>query len=249
MKKFFAYSVMSLALVVGLLLYSCQGTKTVAKAPKDALEKSLLWKVSGPDIQDSYLFGTIHILPQKDFALSEATKQAFGEAANIVLELDMDDPSLQMEMMQYAMMPDGITLKDHLSTEEYAKLDAWLQKSANVKLEMVHGMQPLLLTSLIMKEYLGEAPASYELSLVQMAKEQEKEILGLETVKEQMSAITDYGVDNQVRDLKDMIAQPEKYRDAFNQLVAAYKANDPDGLYQFMQSQMPGNSMNVSLIE
>ncbi|MEL7341092.1 MAG: TraB/GumN family protein, partial [Bacteroidota bacterium] len=172
----------------------------------------------------------------------------FGEAAKIVLELDMDDPSLQMEMMQYAMMPDGKTLKDYLNEEEYAKLDAWIQGSAGVKLEMVHGMQPLLLTSLIMKEYLGEDPASYELSLVQMAKEQQKDIMGLESVKEQMSAITDYGIDNQVRDLKDMIAQPDTYREAFNQLVDAYKANDPDGLYQFIQSQMPGNSMNTNLI-
>ncbi len=243
----------SFVLILGLLLFACNTSKSVAnskgKDASDPLEKSLLWKVSGPDIQDSYLFGTIHVLPQSKFKLQTGVEEAFASADKIILELDMDDPSLQMEMMQYAKMPDGQNLEQLLTEEEYDQLDRWIQKSAGVKLQMVHTMQPLLLTSLILSEYIDGPPASYELSFVQMAKAQEKEVLGLETVAEQMGAIGEYGVENQVRDLKQMLSDPESVKTGFTQLVEAYQSEDADGIYDYMQSQMTGNGMNASLLE
>ncbi|MEL7534156.1 MAG: TraB/GumN family protein, partial [Bacteroidota bacterium] len=221
---------------------------SITKAKTESLEKSLLWKVSGPDIKDSYLFGTIHILPQSQFKLQTGVEEAFAAADKIILELDMDDPGLQMEMMKYAMMPDGQNLQQLLTKEEYEQLDSWIQKSAGIKLQMVHSMQPLLLTSLIISEYLDGPPASYEGSFVKMATAQEKEVLGLETVKEQLNAISEYGIENQVRDLKKMLEDPESVRTGFTQLLEAYQSEDADGIYDYMQTQMTGSGMNASLL-
>lgn len=242
----------SFVLIFGLLLFACKTSKPVSsldsKANSTPLEKSLLWKVSGPDIKESYLFGTIHILPQSQFKLQTGVEEAFAAADKIILELDMDDPSIQVEMMQYASMPDGQNLSQLLTEEEYAQLDKWIQKSSGVKLEMVHTLQPLLLTALIIGEYLEGPPASYEGSFVQMAKAQDKEVLGLETVKEQMGAISEYGIENQIRDLKKMLAEPETVRTGFEQLLATYQSQDADGIYEYMNSEMAGNGMNASLI-
>lgn len=240
-------------LILGLLLFACKSTKTIAesstKGEQESLEKSLLWKINGPDIKESYLFGTIHILPESEFALQKGVEEAFAEAEKVILELDMDDPSLQVEMMQYAKMPDGQTLDKMLTETEYEQLDKWVQKSSGVKLQVVHNLQPILLTALIIGEYLDGPPASYEGTFIQMAQAQKKEILGLETVAEQMGAISEYGIESQVKDMKQMLADPEQYREGFLQLLAMYKTQDPDGLYHLIEAQMNGGAMNASLLE
>ncbi|MFK7925265.1 MAG: TraB/GumN family protein [Bacteroidia bacterium] len=243
----------SLVLIFSLLLFACKTNKTVTesttKTNQKSLEKSLLWKINGPNIKESYLFGTIHILPESEFALQKGVEEAFAGAEKIILELDMDDPSLQVEMMQYAKMPDGQTLDKLLTEAEYAQLDKWIQKSAGVKLQMVQNLQPILLTALIIGEYLDGPPASYEGSFISMAQAQKKEILGLESVSEQMGAIAEYGIESQVNDMKKMLAAPEVYRESFTQLLAMYKTQDPDGLYDLIETQMSGATMSASLLE
>lgn len=63
-------------------------------------ENSLLWKISGNGITTSYLMGTFHMMPNKDFEVKEKVKKAFEASEQIVLELDMDDPSMMTQMQQ-----------------------------------------------------------------------------------------------------------------------------------------------------
>jgi len=73
------------------------------------LEKVLLWKISGNGLtQPSYLFGTIHATC--DATLDAATLKALEETKQLYLEIDMDDPMLQMQMMQGMMMKNGVTI-------------------------------------------------------------------------------------------------------------------------------------------
>jgi len=62
---------------------------------------TLLWEISGNGLQQpSYLFGTIHMICKEDFHISEIVKQKFNSSKQVYLELDMDDPQLQVTMMQ-----------------------------------------------------------------------------------------------------------------------------------------------------
>ena len=66
------------------------------------LEKSLLWKISGNGLkQDSFLYGTIHITC--DASLDKNTLNALEKTEQLCLELDMDDKSMQMQMMKQQM--------------------------------------------------------------------------------------------------------------------------------------------------
>jgi len=53
-------------------------------------EQTLLYKIEGKGIHNSYLFGTLHLLPKKDFLLTEKVKKAFDQSEQVVLELDMN---------------------------------------------------------------------------------------------------------------------------------------------------------------
>ncbi len=86
------------------------------------LEKSLLWKISGNGLkQDSYLFGTIHITC--DANLDANTIKALGATEQLYLELDMDDKSMQMQMMKHMMMKDGAKLSTLLNADDFKIVD------------------------------------------------------------------------------------------------------------------------------
>ena len=86
------------------------------------LENSLLWKVEKDGEKPSYLFGTIHVLPQADFELDENVKKAFSESEELIMEMDLTDPTLQAIMFLGMNMADGMTLDKLLSKEDYDAL-------------------------------------------------------------------------------------------------------------------------------
>src|SRR5690606_39521701 len=68
---------------------------------QDIKEKSLLWEISGKGLsQPSYLFGTVHIACQGEVEMRPELQNAFDKTEQLILELDMDEPSLMTKMMQ-----------------------------------------------------------------------------------------------------------------------------------------------------
>lgn len=63
------------------------------------LENSTLWKISGNGLEKpSYLFGTIHITC--DATLNDNVKKALDETSQVVLEIDIDDPTMQSKAVK-----------------------------------------------------------------------------------------------------------------------------------------------------
>jgi uncharacterized protein YbaP (TraB family) len=70
------------------------------------LKSSTLWKIDGKGLeQASYLFGTIHLTC--DASLDDKIIIALEETDQLVMELDMDDPEMQMQMMEQMFMKNG----------------------------------------------------------------------------------------------------------------------------------------------
>ena len=54
-------------------------------------QAQLLYKIEGKDLQKpSYIYGTIHIMPKKQFAISEAITTALKECESLVMEVDIN---------------------------------------------------------------------------------------------------------------------------------------------------------------
>lgn len=211
------------------------------------VSSTLLWKVEGPEIKTSYLFGTIHMLPQKDFELKEKVSTAFDKAEQLVLELDMDEPGLQMEMMQMAPMKDGSTLKKLMTETEYKQLDTVLTKSVGAGVQMFDNMKPFIVSSMIIPSLMGGQIASFEGTFIGMAKEKKIEILGLETVARQMSMFDEIPYKDQVEDMIEMINEKEKTQNLFNEMLTLYKNEDFEGLYK-MTGEYVDNAEELGLM-
>ncbi len=208
-----------------------------------AQETSLLWKISGNEMKDSYLFGTIHLLCQDDFYLPEYAKDALASTEQLVLELDFDDPAMYTEIQKYIMMEEGQSLATMLTEDEMTELKSFFTERMGMPADNLMNVKPFMLMSMIMPVILECPPASYEQTLVSLAKTNKQEVLGLETVKEQMDAIDSFSNDEMADMLIDYIVDIDDLKSEFGDMVAAYKKQDPDLLLEFMNEQVAESGM------
>lgn len=174
-------------------------------APNIPTEKALLWQISHSDLTDtSYLYGTIHMIPEESYFLTESTRTAFDRSSTIAFEIDteaMMNPTALMGLMGKMNMTDGSTLKSLLSEDDY-KIVADHFEKMGLPMGFLGRIKPMFLTVLAGQSgeggsegfdpsqgfnMLGEGIKSYELEFTEMAKTAERPITGLETAEFQMS--------------------------------------------------------------
>ncbi len=197
---------------------------------------SLLWKIEGAGIKTSYLYGTIHLLPQDDFAIKEKVIKAFNSTEQVVLEIDMDDPSMQMKIMKNASMKDGLTLDKLLSEEDYQVVSEEIKSIMGIGLEPFNTFKPFMIYSMLITKLIEGPPASYELTFVKMAQENEMEVLGLELVEDQLAVFDRIPYEEQAKDIIEMVRNQEKTRKEFAALVEAYNKEDIEHMQQVIES-------------
>ncbi len=193
-------------------------------------EKSLLWEISGKGLKKpSYIFGTIHLICKPDFVWSDKMTKAFDGTEKVCLEMDLDDMNVMMEVSTGLMDKSGKKLSSYFSESDYTRLKAYMKDSVGMDISMFEMMKPVALqTMMVTKSTSCDDAASYEDSLMKVAKTQGKELLGLESAKDQLDALESIPVDTviagimEVVDGKDNGGGEAEYR----KLVAAYRDQD-----------------------
>ena len=209
-------------LIISLLVF-------IANAQE--MNNTILWKIEGDSIKTSYVFGTIHMLPKKDFKIKDKVKKAFQESDIVTLELDMDDPSFMKNFIKYSYLSEGETIKSYMDESEYEMMDIFLKKKLKLSMTQFSKAKPFLLMSSILTTFVGEQLASYELTLINMGKESGKEIKGLETFASQIAAIDSQSYEEQIDGLIVMLKDYENISNSFKELVDLYKTEDIQALY------------------
>jgi len=198
------------------------------------LEKSLLWKISGNGLKnESYLFGTIHITC--DASLDENTLDALKKTDQLYLELDMDEKSMQMQMMKYMMMKDGTKLSTLLSEEDFKTVDAFLKKNINMSAKMFDNFKPFMITTMLYPKMLDCPFQSVESELMKITKEQNEEVFGLETVADQMQVFDNIAYQIQAEELVKMAKNDlQKDKAEFAKMMEIYNSKDIEGMLKMM---------------
>ena len=216
-------------LIVALLT---AGLFTVAHAE----DKALLYQVSGKDLaQPSYLYGTFHLVCPADLKITDTIQKALAETKQLYLEIDFDDPSLQSNMLQGMMLGGGKTLKDYMKADDFTLLDAYLKRNLGNGLGQLGGLQPIALLSAMYITLMKCQPASYDLTFAELAGKGGKEVLGLETIQEQLAVLGKVPIEQQLEGLVEMARRPDEAGKELSDLIAAYKAQDLDLLMKLMR--------------
>ena len=199
-------------------------------------DKSLLYEISGNGLsQPSYLYGTIHVICKDDFVMTEATKQKFSETQQVYLEIDMDDPKMMPDMMKSMYMTDGSTIKSLLSEPDYQKVSQFFKDTLKMNIATMDKLKPFVLGSMTVTKLLSCPTQSYEETFMKMAKTENKEILGLETVQDQFSAMDKMGMKKQAdMMLVKLVDDWADGKQKFKQLITDYKNQDVEALLEVM---------------
>tara|TARA_R110002111_G_scaffold79274_3_gene125586 strand:- start:7763 stop:8626 length:864 start_codon:yes stop_codon:yes gene_type:complete len=198
------------------------------------LENSTLWKIEGNGLEKpSYIFGTIHITC--DATIEDDVKKALDETSQVVLEIDMDDPSMQTKMMGGMYMKDGKKISDLVSKEDYAIIDSLITNEVGMPLKMVENIKPFFLIAMLYPKMLDCPMQSFEQELMAVATEQKEDINGLETIEDQMKVFDDIPYEDQVADLlKTAKDNLQKDRDMFTKMLDIYKDENIEALIAMM---------------
>lgn len=207
--------------LLSILVIAITTTTTSLLAQK--LENSTLWKIEGSGLNKaSYLFGTIHITC--DATLENDVIQALDETKQIVLEIDMDDPDMQDKMMKGMYMKDGKTLKSIVNDEDYQAIDSLFISKMGISVKMIENVKPFFLTSMLYPKFIDCPMESFEAELMKVAKEQNEEIFGLETIDDQINVFEVIPYEDQVKDLVRTAKDNMAYDKAnFAKLLSIYK--------------------------
>ncbi len=205
------------------------------------LEKALLWKIEKEGIEDdSYLFGTIHMIDRDDYFLPPGTETAIQSAEQMVFEIDMDDMQnmgAQMGMISKAFMKNGTSLKDLLSDEEYEIVKNHF-KEKGLPLMMLERIKPMFLSAMVdidMSDFsMGGKDGSivsYEMEFYEKAQKNNMEVEGLETMEYQMSIFDSIPYESQADMLVESITS-EATDEMMDALVESYKNQDIESLVE-----------------
>ncbi len=223
-----------LALIFALSSFT-NSVEDVKKEPN-----TLLWKISGNGLQkSSYLFGTIHIICSEDYFVPKGFDEALQEAQQIALEIDMDDPNLMTSMQQLSVMPSGMHLKKLLSEEEYNIVAQFFIDSLGIpkqQFEMMGVIKPMILSSMTVQKVITcSTTKTYETEIVTKATEMKKEVVGVESIKDQFDAFDKTSFKEQAKMLYDGIVKFNEGKEVFNKLMAAYKSQSVDDTYAMIK--------------
>lgn len=158
----------------------------------------LLWSINGPGVaNESYLFGTIHIIPEEDYFLPKGLVSSLNDADEVIFEIDprqMSDPGMLMGLLTKINMRGDTTLEDLLPKEQYDEVESYFSQMG-VPFFLFKRMKPLFLSAMVGQDMealkngggLGSGGSkSYELELTELAEAGGKTIGGLETMEFQL---------------------------------------------------------------
>ncbi|HRP88803.1 MAG TPA: TraB/GumN family protein [Edaphocola sp.] len=223
-------------------IYAKEKVKVKKEVRQD--EKSLLWKVSGNGLKaPSYVFGTIHIICQDDYFWTPVMDAALKDAQKVCLEMKMDDPGLQMKVAGGLMNMNGKKLNEYFTESEYKNLENYFkEKVAMLPVSALPMMKPVFVYTLMSTNMFScENTKSYETEIMEKAKGDDKEILGLESAEEQLGFLTSMNEDSVVMTIKKMMTINPEANDSINhqfvEMINAYKAQDLNGITKSLEMQ------------
>jgi uncharacterized protein YbaP (TraB family) len=214
-----------------------------AQQDKDApLANSLLWEITGKGLEKpSYVFGTIHMIDREHYFLTDAAKEAFDKVYNVTFEIDMEemtDLGTLMPLMMKAFMRGDTTLRDLLSEEKYTLVSNHFQE-IGLPMMFVERIKPMFLSALASGDMSDPTAqqdiVSYEMELMEMAQDKEKEIMGLETAEYQMSMFDSIPYRVQADMLVASIQDQSGGSEQMERMIELYTTQNIEGMQSLME--------------
>lgn len=198
-----------------------------------------MWQVTG-ESNRMFLLGSVHLLRAKDHPLPEAIHAAYDEADVLIMEMDMDDVDpieAQSLITELGLIQDGDTLSNVMGPGAWREAED-LASRIDIPLAMLASSKPWLAAILVeqlMLTRIGFDPAlGIESHLAAKAAEDNKDIHGLETIRQQLEFLDNMSLDSQRALLLQSLEESLDLEEIMDDLIHAWRHGDVD----FMEANM-----------
>ncbi len=204
------------------------------------IQNSLLWEISGKQLESkSYLMGTIHMI-EKDFELPEKVWDKFNQCQALVLEVNLNlSLKEQLAFINQVNLPKDKSLKDYMEEKDYNRLIAYLADSLELKnrqINQIKNMKPVFSQTLLIKQKMDNADA-IDIRFFRRAKKKSMEIKGLETIQFQMDLMNSINMEEQVKWFMEFVDKPQETDSLFFAMIDAYKSEDINRLAHIISDE------------
>ena len=225
-----------------------------AVLPSDA---QLLYKISGNGLKkDSYIMGTFHLADGTFIDKVPGAVEAINNTDQVCGELVMSvtsNPDSVALLTQKQLLPDGKTIKDVLTPEQFAKLDKYAEKVLGAPLSnpmlfaQIGKMSPAALTNTFtllsyMKrdKHQVNPQNAVDADFQTRALAAGKGVMGFETVSYQANVLFGTPIERQIVQMMCLVNDPEYYDMMTDKLVEAYYTHDLDRVNEVMNMKVEG---------
>ena len=193
-----------------------------------------------------YLLGSVHLLRAQDHPLPQVIDDVYDDAETLYMELDMDDLDpllMQSTINRLGMLDEGTSLQDVMGVELYAEAKARAAE-LDLPLEMLERTEPWLAAITVEQlalSRIGFNPSyGVEMHLLRKATSDGKEILGFESVEQQLAYLDGLSLDAQRDLLMQTLAESAAIQDLMDDLILAWRSGDIDYLERTLLEDVSG---------
>lgn len=215
-----------------------------------AFSKSFIWEVSDGDSK-LYLLGSVHIASEEMYPLAPEIENAYSESEGVALEIVLDQVN-PFEMMGMMMLQGNQNLKDVMDSVEYTNIKKMFDELGVPEMSYIK-LKPWAATLVLMQQEMARTDFKQDLGFdyyfMNKARKDSLEVIGLETVKEQLSAFEE--LSNLNSDfLKYSIEELNNSTKMINEMLEAWEQGDTNKINEIinMPSEKTENYEKVTEI-
>lgn len=219
--------------------------KIRAEAKELENTQALFWRVEKQGVAASYLYGTMHLSDKRVTTLKPGVEAALKAARSVVLEVADLTPSALAAAMTTArgadlVYSDGRTLADELTEEEFAKVKT-VVTSTGLPGDAAKMFKPWLVSTLLSvseceRKQAASGAKVLDMMIAERAKAAGTPVSGLETIEQQLVALSGIPEDQQLQMLRVSLKYFERTDDMMETMLQLYLKRDMGAAMPFQKA-------------
>ncbi len=205
---------------------------------------SLLYQVKGKDKKVSYLFGTIHMIPDSLYYFPGKLDKIISKSDEVILEIaNLSDQSAAMKLM---ILESGSCF-DIFTPEQKDSVLNWGADLLSIKPEQFEKLfekrKPFILMQLSFQKMISGKVRMVDMEIESKAQQDEIPVSGLETVEYQLSIFDKIPPKEMAEFIMETVRNPDEGEKTFQKMVQYYHKQDLESLAKLiLESDELGSS-------
>jgi uncharacterized protein YbaP (TraB family) len=210
-----------------VLAFAASLLAALAAADETPFSQGLLWRISRPGIEDSFVLGTIHIADPRVSGIAPPVHEALARAHTLAMEPVAE--TVDSRLLELEEFDDGRRLEPLIGAEAFTHLRAEFA-AQGLPERVIERLKPWAAMMKVARSAPNGAQRSLDEQLLRAARARRLRVVSLELIEEQIASFDAVPLDSQVAMLLHALTQREALTATVEPTIAAWLRGDLAGL-------------------